>query len=174
MINAGQFLERTDLLNKNFVLFRDHRRAYYQRGLTSQLQSFSAFLEWHDALASSLHHVRKRYCVGTSMGAYAAIQFGHLLVVDSVWAFGGQTLIPSSYAEDGSGSERCDLAVLLSKWNGKTRFKLYYNWSHEPDRCAAERLRSCGGVALYPQEGDGHFVVATLIANGVLDSLFQS
>ena len=78
-----------------------------------------------------LPHVRKTYCSGPSSGGYAAILFGHYLHVDVVFAFAPVTLINLDDLKRFGGSKEVwriteqhrDLAKLLAKHNGRTRYK---------------------------------------------------
>jgi hypothetical protein len=173
MGQPAEFLAKALLLERNVVIFRDVYRAFYHKGISTAIDTFEKFLEWQKAFVKRSAHVRTLFCVGTSAGAYAALLFGHLLGAEEVWAFGPPTDISGRrvVAEAGVPQERADLAVLLKASNGRTRYNVYYNESYEPDRISAVRLAACDRVALWPQPGDGHQVVRTLLERDQLSTL---
>ena len=85
--------------------------------------------------------------------------FGHYLKADIVYAFGTPTVIAPQVSNDTIADippAHQDLALLLSNWNGRTRYKMYYSRDCEPDRVAAERMAHCPGVELIPLPGSRH------------------
>lgn len=168
MLDPRKFFRKTRLFERNVAFLRDARPRFYLRGVPS-LDSFDALLDWQTALPQQLAHVRRRFCLGTSMGAYAAILFGHLLKVEQVWAFGPPLTLLGRFQE--APPAHRDLALLLSSPNGVTRFHVHYNETVRRDRESAQRLAGCSGVTLHPHDGDGHNVVETLIERGLLDGL---
>jgi hypothetical protein len=177
MVNATQFLSQTRLMLRNVVIFQDATRSCYLRGVSPELDSFEALLAWQIAFRDSQPHVRRVYCVGTSMGGYAALLFGHMLGAEAVWAFGPPT-VPSRDAAgfvavpDEVPPERADLAVLLGRPNGRTKYHVYYNERFAADSAAAAHIAHCEGVSLWPQPGDGHNVVGGLLERNVLRNVF--
>jgi hypothetical protein len=167
--NPLPFLDRTRLLERNLAFFSDPHVAYYYRGVSAPLDSYDTFLAWQRTLPKQLPHVKRLFCLGTSMGAYAALSFGHLLAAEEVWAFAPATKLD---AQDHPyvPPDRRDLRELLRNSSGKSRYNVYYNRSSS-DRDAALRLIDCENVALWPQNGDGHNVVQTLTAQGRLATL---
>ena len=67
-----------------------------------------------------------------------------------------------------------DLARLLAKHNGRTRYKLFYCDGHGRDRKHAERLQHLPGVELYPQPGTSHNVIQTIYESGRLREIFDA
>jgi hypothetical protein len=192
MINPAQFLERTRLSQRNFAVITDANSGFFQFGVSSTLQSFEALLEWHTTYVSSLSHVSRTFCIGTSMGGYAAILFGYLLAVEEVWSFSPQTVVRTRHLREPSApivvrrhdpaadvttkgkhvpAERADLASLLARSNGRTRYNVFYNESACGDRDAALRIAPYDGVRLWPQAGDGHNVLEQISESGLLESL---
>jgi hypothetical protein len=108
-----------------------------------------------------LPHVRQTFCSGPSSGGYAAILFGHYLQVDVVYAFAPITLINLDDLKKYGGSkdisripdQHRDLARLLAKHNGRTRYKIFYCNGHGRDRTQAKHLQDLPGVELCPQPG---------------------
>jgi hypothetical protein len=170
MGNPMPFLQQTGLLARNVAFFVDPAEGYYQSGVNARLDSYDRLLDWQRSFRDGLRHVRRLFCLGTSMGGYAAMLFAHALRADEVWAFSPLTIAPPDVART-IPAERADLAILLRSPNGVTRYNVYYNEADTTDRDAAERLAACAGVALWPQRGDGHNVVKTMLEDGRLASL---
>ncbi len=172
-VNSLEFFGRTRLLERNVVIFQDPYRAFYQRGISSRISSFDALLQYQREVRESLPHVRRVYCLGTSLGGYAALLAGHLLGVEHVWAFGPMTLLPDVFPLRGItvAPERRDLKIGLSMDNGKTTFAVYYNQRYEQDKIAALRVADKPRVVLWPQPGEGHNVVETLMTLGKLEAV---
>jgi hypothetical protein len=129
-----------------------------------------------------LPHVRQTYCSGPSSGGYAAILFGHYLQVDVVYAFAPVTLIDLHDLKKYGGrkdisritEEQRDLALLLAKHNGRTRYKIFFCDWHIRDRTYAERIQHLPGVELYPQPGTTHNVIQVMYETGRLRELFDT
>jgi hypothetical protein len=68
--------------------------------------------------------------------------------------------------------EHRDLARLLAKHNGRTRYKIFYCDGHTRDRNYAERLRDLPGVELCPQPGTTHNVIQAIHESGRLGEIF--
>lgn len=177
MLDPLTFLRGAGALERNMILFRSPSMQFYHGRLHPA---------WPDigTTISLLEQLRKSYApdvfhasVGTSMGGYAAILFGHCLGADVVHAFGATTRI-DPYApdihvgpEDVPEAHR-DLAQLLSDWNGRTRYHLYFNEGHERDRQHAEGLANCPGVELHPAPGTSHNYFEDRSRLDVLATLF--
>jgi hypothetical protein len=167
------FFRETRLFERNIVMFRDQFRAFYQMGISPQLNTFDAFLQWQVAFREQQSHIRQVFCIGTSMGGYAALLFGHLMRVDEVWAFSPLTDIRGrGRALADTPRKHAILRPLLSEWNGRTRYNVVYNASSKIDAARAESIARCGGVTLRPQAGgSGHNVVDDLYSRGELHSI---
>jgi hypothetical protein len=175
-VDPLDFFKQTRLFERNVVIFQDRFRACYQRGISPAIPSFESLLQWQTTLLASLVHVRRVFCLGTSLGGYAALLAGHTLAVERVWAFGPRTVLsdePDERRTSGS-PHRGDLGVALSRDNGTTAFDVYYNEGHAEDAAAANRLAHCPRVTLSPQRGDGHNVVKTLLDRGTLVTLLPA
>jgi hypothetical protein len=170
MGNPMAFLQQTGLLVRNVALFVDPAEGYYQGGVNARLDSYDRLLGWQQTFRVGLPHVRRVFCLGTSMGGYAAVLFGHALCANEVWAFSPLTMAAPEVGRR-IPAERADLARLLRSSNGVTRYNVYYNEADRTDRDAAERLGTCPGVRLWPQRGDGHNVVKTMLEDGRLATL---
>jgi hypothetical protein len=173
-VDALTFLSRARLFERNLAFFRDSGGDFYQGGVSESVSSFSALLEWHRGFLRTLSHVRRVFCLGTSMGAVAALIFGRLLGVEQVWAFAPPTTRLDQHmvrAPLDLPDEQADLAQLLAPPGGRTIFDVYYNAGHHPDEPAALRLSGCPGVRLHACDGVGHDVVSPMIRSGVIESL---
>jgi len=172
MGNPAQFFSKARLLERNIVVFQGRPRTYYRDGISDQINSFEAFLSWQRALCEQLPHVERVFCMGTSIGGYAAILYGYYLGVEAVWAFSPRTIVTEQTMSGQQGPASSDLAELLTRSNGKTEYHIYYNRRSEIDESAAVRLGGASGVSLWPQDGEGHMVVQSLIDSERLPSLF--
>ena len=171
-LDPRAFFKRTRLFERNVALLRDEHKAYYQRGLSSSVESFEALLNWHHEHRSGLPHVRRVFCLGTSMGAYASILFGYLLKAEQVWALG----LPTSRLDDTLAipSDRGDLAALLGRPNGVTTYHLHYSKGCVEDAQAVKRIAGCEGVRLHPHPGHSHRVMPTMLERGALETLLPT
>lgn len=174
-------LRETGLIHNNLVLLKDYYRSFYQSGLSSEIRDTEAIVERLQACRAALAHVRETFCSGPSSGGYAAILFGHYLKVDTVYAFAPVTKIDLGDLQKYGGlketvtipEEHRDLARLLSTYNGRTRYKLFYCRNHVRDRAYAEHLQGLPGVELHPQPGTTHNVIQALHESGRLRDLFN-
>ena len=154
-------LRETGLIHNNLVLLKDYYRFFYQAGLNPEITDVDAIIARLRRCREELPHVRQTFCCGPSSGGYAAILFGHYLQVDVVYAFAPVTLINLDDLKRFGGSkdisriteQHRDLALLLAKHNGRTRYKIFYCDGHVRDRTYAERLQDLPGVELCPQPG---------------------
>ncbi len=161
------FFSTTGLIDANLVILRDRHLCFYHAGINSELTDFDAIREHLIACRQQMPSVRRAFSLGTSMGGYAAILFGHYLKTDVVYAFAPQTSLDLDILAAWRGrkdlrlfpKEHRDLAVLLANYNGHTRYKVFYCEGHAKDRAFAERISGLGGVELYPQPGNIHEVV---------------
>ena len=176
MINPAVFFSKTRLMERNVVMFRDPRLLHYQMGISETIRSFEDLARWHIDFCSHVKHVRRVFCLGTSMGGYAALLFGHMLGAEEVWAFGPQTHLRGIRRLAGLRipPERLDLSVLLGHGNGTTKYNIYYNKSNQRDEAHAQRVAHCAGVRTWPLSGRGHGVVGTLLELNQLEQLLPT
>lgn len=176
MMASSEFLKATRIHDRNIMLFGDCRQTDYLKGVSSEISSFAAFVDWQrEQRRQRFPHVLATYCLGTSVGALAAIMSGYLLRVQIVWAFAlpdtGLKHPQGHYLEGTEYESSLQLSDLLKCGNGVTEYRIYYNRSEEQDRRAAESLVGCPGVKLFPQSGLEHPVVHTLARQGRLDDV---
>jgi hypothetical protein len=169
MMNPMEFLEKSGLSTQNIVLLRDSSQTWFLNGVGEGIAHWSQLAAWQSGYLEAAAHVRNHYCLGSSMGAFSAIVFGHLLKAQAVWSFGlARTTVPILNER----GEPWNLETLLSDWNGTTRYCLYFNDSWNEDKRAAMRLKDRPGVEMYPQRGEGHLVLDYLQNAGLLSKIF--
>lgn len=115
---------------------------------------------------------REVYFLGTCMGAWAAMYFGHCVGADEVWAF-APTPPDNEKVEEmlANGVKIPELPQLLGGESGSTQFRVYF-CEESNDRVFAEQLRGCRGVTLTAVAGQTHRVLAVLKEEGKLKGLF--
>jgi hypothetical protein len=173
-------LRETGLIHNNLVLLKDYYRFFYQAGLNPEITDVEAIIARLRKCHEELPHVRQTFCSGPSSGGYAALLFGYYLQVDVVYAFAPVTLINLDDLKRFGGckdvsritEEHRDLALLLAKHNGRTRYKIFYCDGHVRDRKYAERLQHLPGVELCPQPGTTHNVIQAIYESGRLREIF--
>jgi hypothetical protein len=169
-----RFLRLSGAKQRSLVMFRDPRANYYHGEIHPGRRGIDQTIESQRQIRDECTQANQLYCSGTSMGAYAALLFGHYLKADVVHAFGAKTLVnrenvhPRIVIPD----EHEDLSRLLSNWNGHTRYKLYYSDGYQPDCVEAQRLANCPGVELIPLPGVEHNVFKDVDTRKLLGSLF--
>ena len=169
------FLWLSGARRRNMAMFRSRGLTYYHGAIAPDWPDIETTIEKQREIRDQCSDAKQLYCVGTSMGGYAAMLFGHYLQADLVHAFGPQTLVDlgKTKLEPGEIPEaHRDLSTLLSNWNGHTRYKVYYNEGFERDRLAAERLAACPGMELFPMPGDTHNVFKDNGRYAMLKNLF--
>ncbi len=174
-------LRETGLIRTNLILLKDYYRFFYLAGLNHEITDVDAIIARLRRCREELPHVRQTYCFGPSSGGYAAILFGHYLQADVVYAFAPVTLINLEDLRKYGGrkeieqipDEHRDLARLLAKHNGRTRYKIFYCEGYARDRAYAEHLRGLPGVELCPQPGSTHNVAQAIHESGRLREIFD-
>jgi hypothetical protein len=175
-------LRESGLIQNNLILLKDFYRFFYHAGLNPEIPDVDAIAAHLRRCREKLPQVQETFCVGPSAGGYAAIMFGHYLAVDIVYAFAPATQLNLKELEKYGGSreiariteERRDLAKLLSNYNGRTHYKIFYCHGCTRDRLFAEHLRDSPGVELYPQPGNTHNAIQAMYESGRLSKLFQA
>jgi hypothetical protein len=182
MMQPLTFLRETGLIHTNLILLKDYYRFFYHAGLNREITDVDAIIARLRRCREKLPHVRQTFCLGTSAGGYAAILFGYYLHVDLVYAFGPPTRINLDRLKKSGGckdiwripEQHRDLARLLAKHNGQTRYKIFYCDGYGPDRAYAEHLQDLPGVELHPQPGNTHYVVQPMYESGRLREIFDN
>lgn len=173
MLPPLQFISKTKLLNRNLLSFRDRYVRFYQDGIGSNVQGLERFLSYQRQERDLMSWVKHSYCIGSSVGGYAAILSGHVNEAETVWAFAPPAEIPENMrsSQFPPPPSYWDLSELLSTHNGVTTYNIYYNLSEPKDVAAAERLGNLPGVKLHPQAGEGHGVIFELLRTGALETM---
>ena len=174
-------LRETGIIRSNLVLLKDYYRFFYHGGLNREITDVDAIVARLRKCREELPHVRQTFCFGPSAGGYAAILFGHYLQVDVVYACAPATVIDLDDLKKYGGrkdvsripEQHRDLARLLAKHNGRTRYKILYCESYGRDRTFAEHLQDLPGVELYPQPGNTHNVIRVMYESGRLREIFD-
>jgi len=175
-------LRETGLIHNNLVLLKDYYRFFYHAGLNSEITDVDAIIARLRRCREELPYVRQTFSFGPSAGGYAAILFGHYLEVDAVYAFAPVTQINLDDLKKYGGrkdvsritEQHRDLALLLAKHNGRTRYKLYYCDGAKRDRTYAGHIQGLPGVELYPQPGHTHNVIQVMYESGRLREIFAT
>jgi hypothetical protein len=169
-----RFLRLSGANKRNLTLLRDPGVTYYHGHLHPDCPNIEATIEQQRQIKRQCSHATEYYCSGTSMGAYAAILFGHYLEADIVYAFGAQSQVSTAIVDPAVfiPPEHRDLSLLLANWNGRTRYRMYYSEDFVPDRNAALRMAHCPGVELFPVPGKSHNVFKEINAGKLLRELF--
>jgi hypothetical protein len=175
-------LRESGLIHHNLVLVKDYYRFFYQAGLNREITDVDAIIARLRRCREELPHAQQTFCCGPSSGGYAAILFGHYLQADIVYAFAPVTLIDLHDLKKYGGrkdisritEEQRDLALLLAKHNGRTRYKIFFCDCHIRDLTYAEHIQHLPGVELYPQPGTTHNVIQVMYETGRLRELFDT
>jgi pimeloyl-ACP methyl ester carboxylesterase len=156
------------------LFLRDHRRAWYHRGVLGLADSA-------DELAAELRRMideceaRRVVSVGHSAGGYAALLYAGLLGADAALAFSPRTFfnLPARLRHRDFRYRR-DAARLLLRGHPKKRYRdlrrtptarrteIHYSSNHRLDRLHAERMRDMPGFAVHAHAGRTHQLVREL------------
>jgi hypothetical protein len=170
-----EFIRLSGASSRNIAMFRDFSSSYFHNYIHPDWPGIEAAIANQRRIFDSCPQASELYCVGTSMGAFSAILFGHYLKADIVYAFAAQSRISDTLLADISGDvppAHRDLALLLSEWNGRTRYRMYYCKDFAMDREAAEGIAHCPGVELVPLPGNDHNVFLFTDPGDLLPGLF--
>lgn len=170
-----EFIRLSGASSRNIAMFRDFGMSHFHSHIHPDWPNIEAAIANQQRIFDSCTQASELYCVGTSLGAFSAILFGHYLKADIVYAFASPSLMSDTVLENTSGDvppAHRDLALLLSEWNGRTRYRMYYCEDFAMDREAAERIAHCPGVELVPLPGDDHNVFLYTDPRELLPGLF--
>jgi alpha-beta hydrolase superfamily lysophospholipase len=171
-----EFIRLSGAARRNIAMYRDFSRSYFHGHIHPDWPDIETAIANQQRVYDSCAQAEELYTVGTSTGGYCALLFGHYLKADIVYAFASQTAIDRKLLADniptGIPPEHRDLSLLLSEWNGRTRYRLYYCEDFGPDRDYAENVAHCPGVELVPLPGSQHNIFNEVDAEKFLTDLF--
>ena len=102
LMSPVEFLQKTDLAKRNFVIFKDPRQLGYRQGISAEISDLNALVDWQRQFLLDHPYIREVYCIGVSAGAIPAMISGHRLGVDTVWSFSARS--PSARWREKYGS----------------------------------------------------------------------
>ncbi len=151
------FLQKSGISDRNVAFVRDPETYYFEHGVSQELPSLDAVLDWHFQHIKANPHVREVYCIGNSFGGWSALFFGYMLAAKKVWA-----LAPA-------GTWGRDLLRdLMAEPNGVTEYELFYSNQEPKDVKFAETLRHVPGLTLHRRDAFGHMMIRGLLQSGEL------
>lgn len=154
------FLQKSGLFDRNVTFVRDPHSVYFDKGVSDQIPTLDAVLDWHKDHLAANPHVKEVYCLGNSFGGWAALFFGYMLGVDKVWAL----------APAGVWGRKL-LVDLMAEGNGTTEYDIHYSGEIKKDRVFAESLDNYPGVRLVRKDEHGHLQMNGLLQSGELPRL---
>lgn len=171
------------------IFIRDRYQAFYHKGLenvdgVNDVKSIRNYL--NELICES--NAKKVVFLGNSAGGYAAILFGVLLQVDSVYAFSPPTLLrkkdclmvstvsekvtPESW-EIIEKAETSDLCSFLKK-NNSDHTKIHIFFDETSEDCAhAYRINSFRNIIFHVYQEGGHELIKCLKRNGELTKILH-
>ncbi|KKL19513.1 hypothetical protein LCGC14_2464700 [marine sediment metagenome] len=156
------FLQQSGIADRNVAFIRDPHACFFDKGVSDDIPSIEALLDWHKAYLEDNPHITEIYCLGNSMGGFGALLFGYLLAARQVW----------SLAPGGEWGRQL-LADLMVDGNGTTEYDIFYSRQVPEDQAFAESLRACPGVRLALREDHGHLMIRGLLQSGELPRLMR-
>lgn len=164
------------------ILVRDLDDTWYNRnpvGPSTDLRDLVAYVR------SRARKYRRVVCIGSSMGAYAAIAVGKLIDADQVVAFSPQTLIDADRLEAYGDDRWSDYfrrlpktavkdLITLAALNSRSRTKIDIYVSRDrddQDLRQAQNLAGLSGVTIHVMARARHNLVDTIRAAGLLRPL---
>jgi pimeloyl-ACP methyl ester carboxylesterase len=183
-----EFLTLTGDLPVKRMFLRDPRAAWYHRGLPGRGETLTAVADSLRAEISKLG-VERLIVAGNSGGGYAALAFGTLLRADLVLAFAPRTVLDVNRLA--AMGESCDelhalaaAGALDRRWtdlgealrdarDARTRYRVFFDTTHDKDRLHAERLAGLEGLRMYRFGRGGHELVRHLRDIGALERILR-
>ncbi len=173
--SASKFEHKKQLENKkvNKLFIRDSSRNWYN-------QAIPGFCMDADDLLKKITLVTNNFlpsnitCLGSSMGAYAAILFGSKIGAGRIIALGPQTLlkkpIPYTPAEDALYK---DLQKVLRLNKARTKIDIWIGLSEISDIYHATHLMNNSNVTIYSYEKSLHNVLAYIKHIGLMTLFYD-
>lgn len=185
-VPVHEFFETTKTLGYNRILLWDKHYMFYHYGVDGRCRDWPSLLDY---LRKEIVRLQPKtvFCVGTSSGGYAALIAGHHLKADFVHAFGPQTKIDLTAAGIRNARhpihrwrmsvsrrvyrDALDLAPMLKRFNGKTRYFVHYGAGHEIDRGFAERIAGMPSVTTLGYRCNAHAIAIFLAKRKFLSQI---
>ncbi len=159
--------------NVKKLFVRDMYQCWYQRGISENGNITKTCAILRDEIQKA--NVDKVVFFGNSSGAYAALLFGRLLLVDEAHAFVPQTVSGASIPHyEYREPEYFDLPTVFSNNpNPKTKFHIYYSDDNPNDIINADRLRGDNIIHHVYKKKGGHTMVTTLRNEKILHAIIR-
>ena len=161
-ITPREFMSATGLADHNLVMLRDSRGKFYIDGVSPEIDSFDSLITWLRGFIQGMSNIERIYCLGTSMGAYAALRAGKPLGATAVWAFGPVEPVQGPRLRD-----------VLDQGDGSVEHHVWYGTRHSRDRDVAEGLIGLPGVHAHAVPTESHWVASVLRERGELPRLLE-
>lgn len=155
------FLQKCGITDRNIVFVRDPHQCFFEKGVSAEIPTVDALLDWHQDYIAENSHVTEVYSIGNSFGGWASLFFGYMLGLKKTWAL----------APGGPWGRRL-LVDLMLESNGITEYDIYYSRKLPMDQLFAESLEGYDGVNLVHKEEYGHDMISGLLNNNELPDLF--
>lgn len=155
------FLQKSGIADRNIVFVRDPHRCFFDKGVSDEIPTLDALLDWHQDYIDANPHVTEIYTVGNSFGGWAALFFGYMLAVRKSWAL----------APGGEWGRKL-LVDMMDVSNGTTEYEIYYSRQFPEDQLFAESLQNYPNVRLNHIYEHGHMMITGLLESGELVNLF--
>ena len=154
------FLQKSGIADRNIAFIRDPHACFYDKGVSDEIPTLDALIDWHQAHIAANPHVTEVYCIGNSFGGWAALFFGYMLGVKKVWS-----LAP------GGEWGRTLLMDLMDDENGVTEYDIHYSREEPEDQLFAESLEGYPDIRLIRHEEYGHLMISGLLDSGELPKM---
>jgi acyl-CoA synthetase (AMP-forming)/AMP-acid ligase II/acyl carrier protein len=155
-VPSQEFAQLTGIASHNLLMLRDQSSRYYVHGVSADVRTLEEIIAWLRGTVWALKEtmgIERVHCVGTSMGAFAAMMVGHAIGANNVWAFS-----PSPPDEEW----RATTLRTVAESNQVTEYGVWYGSEHPEDREFAEALGACPRVLIHPFPTESHLIASEL------------
>jgi hypothetical protein len=164
--NFLNLIQKTGLSNRNLVLIRDFHAANYSQGVSPEIPTLDALLDWHVAHLKSHPRVTEFHMIGNSSGGYGAMLFGYLLGAQKVFVFA-----PRTAQLETAEAAKASLKELMATGNGVTEYFIHFAPTNKRDTAFARYFEGSPGVVLCPHDKTvpgwwDHALMGGLVENG--------
>ena len=170
--NGFSFYKNLEKMPISRIYVRDPFDQWFQKGIGNNIRSPEELAQYLGRVLTGLKP-KRRLTMGSSMGGYGALLFGHLLRVDAVFAMSPQTIIdprlPHTPTENFSDRPYFDLAPLLrTKNRHRPATHILFGSDDIVDIWNATRVAVMPGDVQYPVAGRDHLASNLIAGNGDL------